>query len=426
MSFTSFGDLELLESLQQALCELNYKSPTPIQQQAIPHILEGQDLVGCAQTGTGKTAAFSLPLLQRLTLEDKPREKRRTRSLILTPTRELAEQIRHSLDQYGKHLPLRSTAIYGGVGYNPQIKTLLRGVDVLVATPGRLLDLVSEGHVRLDKVEVLILDEADRMFDMGFIKDLKKLISHIPEERQTLLFSATMPKEVARLAANILRDPKQVSVNSANSTADKIEDHVLFVEREDKVSLLLELLRQKEMKRAIVFTRTKHLANRVSEKLNNNRINAAAIHGNKSQSARLRSLQSFRSGKTRVLVATDLASRGIDVSDVTHVVNFELPIEPECYVHRIGRTARAGQCGVAFSFCDRDESVYLRAIEKLLERKVQVKDAHTHHSDDIMAFHLENKKDHIKPRQGHGGRTRARQHRGPNRRRSSSRQPVAV
>jgi len=373
----NFQDLALAEPIRRALTEEGYTAPTPIQAQAIPHLLAGRDLLGIAQTGTGKTAAFALPILQRLAAEHSPMPARKTaRCLVLTPTRELALQIRDSFRAYGRHLALRATVIFGGVGQEPQVAAMIRGVDVLVATPGRLLDLVGQGHVRLDRVETFVLDEADRMLDMGFIHDVKKIVAMLPSQRQTLLFSATMPLDIARLAAAILDAPVRVEVTPAASTVERTEQLVMFVERADKRALLCAILRDPAFARVLVFTRTKHTANRLAEQLVRAGFGAEAIHGNKSQGARQRALEEFRAGAVRVLVATDIAARGIDIDAISHVVNYELPNVPEIYVHRIGRTARAGAAGAAISLCDSEERAYLKDIERLIGRKVPVAAEH--------------------------------------------------
>ena len=383
MSQTQFSDLYLIEPLLRALSDEGYTQPTPIQEQAIPHLLDGGDLLGCAQTGTGKTAAFALPLLQYLHQTKNRPSKRSTRSLILTPTRELALQIGKNFQKYGHHLNLNYATIYGGVNQNPQVRALAKGVDVLIATPGRLLDLLNQKLLRLDEVETLVLDEADRMLDMGFIRDVQKIVKVIPNDRQTLLFSATMPREVSRFADDVLSNPKKIQVNPVSSTAELIDDYVLFVEQNNKKDLLLEVLRQNDIERVIVFTRTKHRANRISRIINDKGIRAEAIHGNKSQNARQKALKEFSAGKVKVLVATDIVARGIDVSGVSHVINFELPNEPESYVHRIGRTARGGAAGIAISFCAIDELEYFLDIEKMLKRKVHVADEHEYHAVNI-------------------------------------------
>ncbi len=383
MSTASFNDLGLADPILRALSKENYSTPTPIQSKAIPFLLEGSDLLGCAQTGTGKTAAFALPMLHRLHESEVRPAKKVVRSLILTPTRELAVQIGESFKAYGRYLDLRHTVVYGGVGYVPQIRALSQGVDVLIATPGRLMDLLNQNYLRLDKSEIVVLDEADRMLDMGFVKDIRKIFPLLPKNRQTLLFSATMPKEVEHLADSILNNPEKIQVNPTSSTADKIDDQVLFVAKDKKGALLLDVLKQDGVHRTIVFTRTKHRADRISRQLNKQKIRSEAIHGDKSQNARQKALKGFSTGKVRVLVATDIVSRGIDVEGVSHVINYELPNEPESYVHRIGRTARAGTNGIAISFCDHDEAAYLSGIEKLLKRKVKVVEEHPHHAADI-------------------------------------------
>ncbi|MDE1985210.1 MAG: DEAD/DEAH box helicase [Alphaproteobacteria bacterium] len=365
MTNPSFTELGVAEPLRRALEAEGYTQPTPIQVQAIPVLLAGQDLLGLAQTGTGKTAAFSLPLLQRLSTGHEQRRPRSVRGLILAPTRELAIQIHDSLRTYGRHLHLRTTVIVGGVGQQPQIKAVSGGVDILVATPGRLLDLVTQGHIRLDAVTSLVLDEADRMFDMGFIRDIRKIVAAMPKKRHSMLFSATMPADVELLAQAILHQPARIDVSPPKRTAENIDQRVYFVPAGEKRALLSALLKDSAFERVLVFTRTKHVANRVAEHLGKSGFAADAIHGNKSQGARQRALERFRSGDARVLVATDIAARGIDVDNVTHVVNFELPNEPENYVHRIGRTARAGAAGIAIAFCDPAENGYLRDIERL-------------------------------------------------------------
>ena len=377
MTDKTFSELGLAVPLLRALSTEKYSVPTPIQAQAIPFLLEGGDLMGLAQTGTGKTAAFALPILQRLTESKTRAEPRRPRALVLAPTRELAIQIADGFKAYGQNLQLRHTVIYGGVGQVPQVKALRRGVDILVATPGRLLDLIGQGHLILDKASTLVLDEADRMLDMGFIHDVRKIIAKLPKKRQSLLFSATMPRDVAKLAEEILHQPRRVEVAPSATPVEQIDQKVFFVETARKRDLLEELLRDQAMFRVIVFTRTKHRANRVADQLGKAGISAEAIHGNKSQNARQRALEAFRKGKVQVLVATDIAARGIDIDDVTHVVNYELPNEPESYVHRIGRTARAGARGTAFSFCDPSERAYLRDIEKIIKMQIAVVEDHT-------------------------------------------------
>lgn len=378
----SFTDLQLIDPLLRSLGESGYTHPTPIQVQSIPYLLVGSDLLGCAQTGTGKTAAFALPILQRLAEKPRRLERKQTRVLILTPTRELAIQILESFRTYGKYLRLKACAIFGGVGQNPQVQAMAQGVDVLVATPGRLLDLMNQRHVSLSGLEVFVLDEADRMLDMGFIHDVKRIIEKLPYERQNLFFSATMPPEVVKLASGLLTNPHRVEVTPQATTAEKIDQSVLFVDKKDKKSALKNLLENRKLSKVIVFTRTKHGANNVSEVLEKNGIASAAIHGNKSQGARQRALEDFKSGKVRVLVATDIAARGIDVDGITHVINFELPNIAESYVHRIGRTARAGAEGQAISLCDIHERAFLKDIEKMIGMSIPVNSDHPHHSEE--------------------------------------------
>jgi ATP-dependent RNA helicase RhlE len=367
--------MALIEPIRRALQHEGYVAPTPIQAQAIPQLLAGRDLLGIAQTGTGKTAAFALPILQHLSAAKAAGSRQKTaRCLVLTPTRELALQIADSFRAYGRHLGLRAAVIFGGVGQNPQVQGMARGVDILVATPGRLLDLIGQGHVRLDGVEIMVLDEADRMLDMGFIHDVKKLVALAAGRRQTLLFSATMPPDITRFANAILRDPVRVEVTPPATTVEIIDQRVIFVERGDKRELLCSILKDPALSRVLVFTRTKHTANRVAEQLDKVGFSAEAIHGNKSQGARQRALEAFRAGRIRVLVATDIAARGIDIDGITHVVNYELPNVPETYVHRIGRTARAGADGTAISLCDGEERAFLRDIERTIGRKVPVLD----------------------------------------------------
>lgn len=375
-----FSDLNLLEPLQRAVTESGYETPTPIQVAAIPPLLEGRDLLGCAQTGTGKTAAFALPILHRLIQHPHRLEPKQARVLVLTPTRELAIQIHESFMTYGKHLRLRYSVIFGGVGQGPQVKAMSQGVDVLIATPGRLMDLIQQRHVSLRGLEVFVLDEADRMLDMGFIHDIRKIVALLPPKRHNLFFSATMPKEIEKLASGLLTDPVRVEVTPVSSTAERINQSVMYVDRSQKKSLLRHVLQDKALKRVIVFTRTKHGANQVSEVLAKNGIQSAAIHGNKSQGARQRALEDFRVGRIRVLVATDIAARGIDIDGITHVINYELPNIAESYVHRIGRTARAGADGIAISFCDGEERAYLRDIERLTGQKVEVIIDHPYHN----------------------------------------------
>jgi len=368
----SFEKLNLIAPLLRAIADEGYVEPTPIQEQAIPHVASGRDLLGCAQTGTGKTAAFALPILQRLASAQRGKGRPPVRTLILTPTRELAAQIGESFATYGRGLRISHTVIFGGVGQNPQVAALQRGVDILIATPGRLLDLAHQGYVNLNQLEIFVLDEADRMLDMGFLPDVRRVIGMIPPKRQTLLFSATMPSDIAELAARILTDPVRVAVTPVASTVEKIEQSVFFVSKTDKRALLEHVLSQPEADRVLVFTRTKHGANKVVRDLERARIGAEAIHGNKSQNARTRALSQFKNGNTRVLVATDIAARGIDVEGISHVVNYDLPEVPESYVHRIGRTARAGAAGIAVSFCAIEERMLLRDIEKLIRMRLPV------------------------------------------------------
>ncbi len=375
----SFDDLGLAEPLLRAVRAENYTQPTPIQAQAIPHLLAGKDLLGIAQTGTGKTAAFALPILQRLSASQVQRRRGGVRALILTPTRELAVQILDSFRAYGQNLGLRTAVVFGGVGIQPQIDTMARGVDVLVATPGRLLDLMNHRHVDLRDVSVFVLDEADRMLDMGFIHDVKRIVAALPKERQTLFFSATMPGEIERLAGGILKDPIRIAVTPAATTVERIDQRVYFVDAGNKHALLAALLKDQAIERVLVFTRTKHGADRVMKNIERVGVAARAIHGNKSQSARQRALADFREGHARVLVATDIAARGIDVDGITHVINFEIPEVPETYVHRIGRTARAGRDGIALTFCDSSERSLLRDVEKLTRKTLAIVEDHGFH-----------------------------------------------
>ena len=372
----SFDSLGLIDPLRRAVSGAGYETPTPIQSKAIPHLLAGRDVLGCAQTGTGKTAAFALPILDRLARTKRATEKRGPRALVLAPTRELALQIAESFQTYGRHLSISTAVVFGGVGQGPQVEAFRRNTDVIVATPGRLIDLMGQGYAKFEALETLVLDEADRMLDMGFIDPIRRIIAVLPRKRQTLMFSATMPTEILKLATSILVDPVQLSVAPVASTADGITQWVMHVERSQKRALLSEVLRDPAMTRVLVFTRTKHGANRVAEQLDRSGVTAAAIHGNKSQAARQRALGAFKQGQVRVLVATDIAARGVDVDGITHVINFELPNEPESYVHRIGRTARAGASGVALSFCDAEERGSLRAIERLTRTPVRVVENH--------------------------------------------------
>jgi len=367
-----FADLGLADPILRALDAREHTTPTPIQEKAIPELLGDMDLLGIAQTGTGKTGAFALPILHTLSRAHVDGKRRHPRALVLAPTRELAIQIGEEFHGYGKFLHLRHVVIFGGVSQHPQVNKLRRGVDILVATPGRLLDLMEQGHINLGYIEHLVLDEADRMLDMGFIRDVRKIIAKLPEDRQSLLFSATMPGEVAKLSQDILYEPVRIDIAPKAVAVEVIKQSVHFVDTNEKIGLLRDLLADKQMKRVIVFTRTKHRANRVADALTKADIQADVIHGNKSQGARQRALDAFRSGSARVLVATDIAARGIDVSGITHVVNFELPNDPESYVHRIGRTARAGADGAALSFCDPSEYDQLKDIEKLIRQTITV------------------------------------------------------
>jgi len=367
----TFAVLGISEPILRALAAENYTIPTPIQTKAIPALLARRDLLGIAQTGTGKTAAFGIPLLQKLSIGHVPPRPREAKSLILAPTRELAVQIEQSLRTYGRFLNLKMAVILGGVSQNAQINATKHGVDILVATPGRLLDLINQRHIRLDNVSTFIVDEADRMLDMGFIRDVRKITAMLPRERQSMLFSATMPDDVVKLVGDMLRQPERIEVTPQGRTADRVTQKLYYVPAMQKRQLLIHLLKDLAMNRVLVFTRTKHGANKVAEHLSKNGVVSDAIHGNKSQNARQRALDQFRGGRLRVLVATDIAARGIDIDDVSHVVNFELPNEPESYVHRIGRTARAGAGGMALSFCDGSERGYLRDIERLTRLKIE-------------------------------------------------------
>jgi ATP-dependent RNA helicase RhlE len=371
----SFQDLKLSNRILRSLKKEGYENPTPVQAQAIPPLMDGRDLLGRAQTGSGKTAAFALPMIEALCKGNGP-GKGQVRSLVLTPTRELAAQIEQSFKTYGRNVKMSVAVVYGGVSQVPQVKKLVRGVDVLVATPGRLLDLVNQGHAKLGKVEIFVLDEADRMLDMGFIPDIRRIVALLPNVRQTMFFSATMPAKAAQLANDMLTNPVTVNVAPQHTTAENIDQKVLLVEREHKRDLLCKMLKDECVTRALVFTRTKHRAENVARLLKRKSIKAEAIHGDRSQNSRQRALDMFRNGRTRVLVATDVASRGIDVDDISHVFNFELPNEAEAYVHRIGRTARAGASGIAYSFCDVEERGQLREIEKLIKKPLVIMEEH--------------------------------------------------
>jgi ATP-dependent RNA helicase RhlE len=371
-----FESLNIIEPILKSLKEEGYTIPTPIQVQAIPIVLQGTDLIGCAQTGTGKTAAFAVPILQLLSKNKSFDRKKKIRSLIVTPTRELAIQIEESFKAYGRYTGLTCTVVFGGVKQNPQTNALHNGVDILIATPGRLLDLMNQGFISLKDIEIFVLDEADRMLDMGFIHDVRRIIAALPQKRQSLFFSATMPPEIVRLAGTIVYKPVKVEVTPSASTVDIVDQFVYFIDRGNKNSLLLELLKDEKIKTALVFTRTKYGADKVVRVLKKKNISAEAIHGNKAQNARQKALSSFKAQTTRVLVATDIAARGIDVDDLEYVINFEIPNISETYVHRIGRTGRAGAKGTAISFCDAEEKEYLKDIEKLITKKIQVVNDH--------------------------------------------------
>lgn len=372
----TFNELNIIQPILDAVAAEGYTKPTPIQQQAIPHVLSGKDLLGCAQTGTGKTAAFAIPILQLLS--DKPTHKGRRdiHALILTPTRELAIQIGDNFSAYGKNLKLTHTVIFGGVPQGRQVQALKAGIDILIATPGRLLDLISQGFIGLNNISLFVLDEADRMLDMGFIHDVKRVLTKLPQKKQTLFFSATMPPEIQKLANTILNNPAMVTVTPVSSTAEIIQQSVYFVDKKEKKNLLAFILKDASITRSLVFTRTKHGADKLVKELDKKGISAAAIHGNKSQNARQRALNDFKNNDIRVLVATDIAARGIDIDELPHVVNYELPEVPETYVHRIGRTGRAGADGVAISFCDAEERDDLKGIQKLIGKQIPVVDNH--------------------------------------------------
>ena len=403
----TFDELNLIDPILKALTEEGYTTPTPIQQQAIPHVLEGHDLLGVAQTGTGKTAAFTVPILQLLHRSSQLEKQapRRIRCLVLTPTRELAIQINESFGAYGRHLSqIRHTVVFGGVGQGPQVAQLQRGVEVLIATPGRLLDLMNQGFVDLRGVEIFVLDEADRMLDMGFINDIKRILPKLPQKRQTLFFSATMPGQIQELASTILRpNPVRVAVTPVSSTADTVTQSVFLVEGNNKPALLRHVLEDKNMRRVLVFTRTKHGADKVVKALAQYQIVAEAIHGNKSQNHRQRALSNFKAGSTRVLVATDIAARGIDVDDLTHVINYEIPNEPETYVHRIGRTGRAGAFGTAFSFVEDEERAYLQDIQQLISRQIDLNADHPYTTAHVRPVELHGRERIVRPK-GPAGR----------------------
>ncbi|MAT48715.1 MAG: DEAD/DEAH box helicase [Euryarchaeota archaeon] len=374
----NFESLGLSKTLLEAVESEGYTNPTPVQEQSIPPLLAGRDVLGVAQTGTGKTAAFALPVLQIMS-RSKTKGKRYIKALILSPTRELAAQIGERFSVYGEHLNIKHKVIFGGVNQNPQVRSLQKGIDVLIATPGRLLDLINQNHIDLGRVEFFVLDEADRMLDMGFIRDIKKVLKLLPKKRQNLLFSATMPKSIANLAGSFLHNQIMIDVSPKEITVDRIKQKIMFVRKADKRRLLTHLIKQEKVRCGIVFTRTKHGANRLVKQLDQSRINAVAIHGNKSQSARTKALAGFKDGSIAILVATDIASRGIDVDGITHVFNYDLPNEPESYVHRIGRTARAGRSGIAYGFCDESESGYLIGIQQLIGYEIDAEVNHEFH-----------------------------------------------
>ncbi|HRE78022.1 MAG TPA: DEAD/DEAH box helicase [Flavobacterium sp.] len=391
----TFQDLNLLQNIQHALSDEGYTTPTPIQQQAIPVILEGNDLVGCAQTGTGKTAAFAIPILNLLhRIVGSAQKRKNIRALVVTPTRELAIQIGESFETYGRYTNIRQLTIFGGVSQVPQVDQLKKGVDVLIVTPGRLLDLHKQGFIDLDHLHTLVLDEADQMLDMGFINDVKKIIKLTPDNRQTLLFSATMPIAIRELADSFLTKPKYVSVTPISSTAETVEQHIYFVNKEDKRKLLYHLIRNEGLKQLLVFSRTKHGADNVVKALKKNGVNAEAIHGDKSQSARQRVLEAFKKNEISVLVATDIAARGIDIESLPYVLNFDLPNIPETYVHRIGRTGRAGNGGISISFCGKDEEVYWKDIQKLVKVNVKTIKNHPYPWNDVEEVIEPEKKDY--------------------------------
>lgn len=367
----TFNELNISKPVTKALNEKNYTTPTPIQEQAIPVAISGRDLLGLAQTGTGKTAAFAIPIIEQLKNNVTPKEEKRPiRSLILTPTRELAIQIGEAFAAYSKYTSLRYTVIFGGVNQNPQVRALNRGTDILIATPGRLLDFINQKVVKLNDINIFVLDEADRMLDMGFIHDIRRLLPMLPKKKQTMLFSATMPKEIAAISKSLLDNPARVEVAPVSSVVDTIEQHMYFVEKPQKIELLINVLKEQKEEAVLIFSRTKHGADKLARTLNKKQIRCEAIHGNKSQNARQTALNNFKSGKTRIIVATDIAARGIDIKDLGVVINFDLPDVPETYVHRIGRTGRAGKSGIAFSFCSQDEHLMVKNIQKLTGAKI--------------------------------------------------------
>ena len=402
----TFKDLGLIDPILTALEEKGYTQPTPIQEQSIPILLKRKDLLGCAQTGTGKTAAFAIPIIQHLESSKQEKGRRKVRALVVTPTRELALQIGENFTEYGRYTSIRNTVIFGGVKQGSQTSALRNGVDTLVATPGRLLDLIQQGFISLKDVEYFVLDEADQMLDMGFIHDIKKVIKLLPSQRQSLFFSATMPQNIVELSREILGEYERVTIRPEQATADKVDQAIYFVAKKDKPNLLAHLIHEKEPETALVFSRTKHGADKIVRKLEKSGINAAAIHGNKSQNARQKALKSFKNGQLQVLVATDIAARGIDVSQLELVINYDLPNVPETYVHRIGRTGRAAASGIALSFCDIDEKAYLKSIEKLIKQQVPVIEEHPFPDDGTQIP--------SKPGKGGGGGNRNRNNRNRN------------
>ena len=390
----TFKDLGLIEPILRAVTEIGYTSPTPIQEQSIQILLKKKDLLGCAQTGTGKTAAFTIPILQHLATEKQSSQRRQIKALIVTPTRELALQIEENIKEYGKYTNLKSTVIFGGVNQNPQVNKLRQGIDILVATPGRLLDLIGQGFITLSHIEYFVLDEADQMLDMGFIHDIKKIIAKLPKERQSLFFSATMAKPIVDLSNQILGHPEKVTIKPQQTTAEKVEQSVYMVSKEDKIKLLEDLMEARNAKSVLVFSRTKHGANKIVKLLERDGIKAAAIHGNKTQAARVKALNGFKDGSIRVLVATDIAARGIDVEELELVVNHDLPNIPETYVHRIGRTGRAKASGEAISFCSAEERSWLRDIQKLIQTDIPLVTDHPYHDTSP---------EEAPPKQGGGG-----------------------
>ena len=427
----NFESLGLSKKLLRAVESEGYTSPTPVQVQSIPPLLAGRDVLGVAQTGTGKTAAFALPVLQIMS-RSKPQGKRYIRALILSPTRELAAQIDERFSAYGEHLDIRHKVIFGGVKQNPQVRALEKGLDILVATPGRLLDLINQGHIDIRRVEFFILDEADRMLDMGFIRDIKKVLKLLPKRRQNLLFSATMPKSIMNLAGSFLNNAIMIDVSPKELTVDRIEQKVMFIRKADKRRLLVKIIKKEKVKRGLIFTRTKHGANRLVKQLDQSGINAAAIHGNKSQGARTKALAGFKEGNTPILVATDIASRGIDVDGITHVFNYDLPNEPESYVHRIGRTARAGRSGIAYGFCDNTESGYLVGIQQLIGYEIPTDENHDFHfvgaipkpgqkPGKIKEIKSPNKRQHNHQRSQNNSKSEPKRHNHRHKRRNSQR-----